>query len=40
MVDSYSNRGPITTKADIWALGVLLYKVRLNTLILNLPYIC
>jgi len=30
MVDPYSNRGPITTKSDIWALGVLLYKVRVN----------
>lgn len=30
MIDLYSNRGPITTKSDIWALGVLLYKVILG----------
>jgi AP2-associated kinase len=31
MVDLYSNRGPISTKADIWALGVLLFKMCFYT---------
>jgi len=28
MVDLYSDRGTLNTKTDIWALGVLLFKVR------------
>lgn len=29
MVDLYSNRGAISCKSDIWALGVFLYKVKI-----------